>query len=153
MNKSSSFPKYKLRLGLIPRKIIKEMLQDHQKLLIYIEGKMKRMKKMGLSDEEVKKYAGFSHKCCYHKVATYIHILNGNRDEAIKTFYKWRIYSTEALDEIMENHKTGESLAHIRTFTSGETAENWKKIDENEINNFAVDMKENDKLFSKLLNV
>jgi len=155
MNTPSSQNKLR-KLSIKQKRIIREFLTDQRVLLSRIENTQQDMRDGGISEEEIKENTGLSHKCAWHRVCTYIHILNGNRGQAIKTFYKWRDNSNDLLWLLMNNHKTSGKKASLTTLEMDDDQiirSRVKDINEGDITKFATDMKHNDTMFCGILNV
>jgi len=156
MNTPTSQDKLR-KLSIQQKRIIRELLTDERALLSHIEKSQEELRKQGISEEEIKEHIGMSHKCCWHKICTYIHILNGNRGKAIKTFYKWRDNSNDILWMLMEKHKTSEGKAckieGMYTDKDNIIQTDLKDVDDGGILEYATDMKHNDKIFCNILKV
>ena len=156
MNTPSSQDKLR-KLSIKQKRIIREFLSDQRVLLKIIEDTQQYMRDTGVSEEVIKENTGGSHKCAWHRICTYIHILNGNRGKAIKTFYKWRDNSNDLLWLLMDNHKTGGKKASITSLKHNDKDKTIQRdaneVDEGQITTFATDMKHNDKMFCDILNV
>ena len=142
----------KMKLSKLQRHEYLLFLREESACLNEIEGAREFLLQEGHDREKVYEKFRLSHKCCYHKKATYIHMLNGNRDKAIKTFKKWRVFMNDMLWECMENHKNDDKPTSLTIFDEDRES-TCSLVDLKAIDTIAKNMKETDEYFCRDLNL